>query len=209
MLTPEFYKFAYSPKVVKHMTTETTLNADDVGTREMYPTYMNFTDEAFTSHIIPMHMDKDGKTHPGYKKNPELQDFNIIVDMTTHRTNFTIKSNARPHETKSFDHELQFKDYWGTPFFTATPNGTIALAAEGPHPCTRTDRASRFTPCVGRFVGIGTAHPVEKLHLVGTQYIESGELSLEERENENNYTITARGGMEETLKLLIQKANHK
>jgi hypothetical protein len=125
--------------------------------------------------------------------------------MSLHRTNYTIKSDAKPDETKSFDYELQFRDYWGTPFFTATPNGTIALAAEGPHPCTRTDRASRFTPCVGRFVGIGTPHPVEKLHLVGTQYIESGELSIEERESENNYTITARRGHGRNLEVIDTK----
>merc|ERR1711871_1920546 len=81
----------------------------------------------------------------------------------------------------------------------------IALAGEDAYPCTRTDRASRFSPCVGRFVGIGTPHPVEKLHLVGTQYIESGELAIEERENENNYTITARRGHGRNLEVIDTK----
>ena len=64
-----------------------------------------------------MSITRAGALKFGYKSDPNdstRYNFNLNIEQFTHRTNYTIKSDAKPDETKSFDYELQFRDYWGT-----------------------------------------------------------------------------------------------
>ena len=116
-----------------------------------------------------------------------------------HRTNFSFVAG---NETGN----LEVRDYEGTSAFTMTPNGTIWLSSDHADLCSRS--ASNHSICNGRFIGIGTKRPLEKLHLVGSQFIEGGELSIRSAESTGNYTVSTRRGSGKVLEVYEMDGTH-
>merc|ERR1711871_27278 len=90
MVNNDFYEFAYSPKIMKHNAQEITRYAQETSDVDEFPQHNISTlgGSKLSAYIVPMHMDASGKMFKGYKKDQTLQDFNLVLDMTVHRTNF-------------------------------------------------------------------------------------------------------------------------
>jgi hypothetical protein len=187
MMTDAFYKTVFPPQKILHNGQEKGVGqlfmdekdyyasaseectgeakAECTGSTFQYSSERNPRAPAYLN--VPLHMDPAGKISFGNMKDISkgLRDISLHVDASSWRTNYSISASG---DVRYDDGHLRIYDYWGIPAMSITPNGTLYFA-EVKNPCSAP--RSPFTPCAGRFLGVGVSNPVEKLHLSGSFFI--------------------------------------